>query len=251
MKQIGIFFTVIVVLALIIWGIAQVNEPWALVVKATIKQIAKIEFVDQEEFQRINEELKTLKEDKRDLTRQQRTLVKENESYLKTIEKERETISSLRNSLNYLRARTFQLEIAQERLTPTQQVTQFDKLTTDDENSELIQKDNKVIVETTPERIADANLQMQEKRNLEIENAIQDQIISELEKNIEGYAKMNSNLETALDTQKQLTQIAVSEKNEYKELYDEVKGKTRKGLIVAYGIAAVEAIIIVTMLLNQ
>lgn len=246
MKNILIATIIGLVVALIIVVLIKMNSPLGIVMKQGFKQLNRITLIDKEKVKELETELKTIKLERDSIFKIYDNILKENKALYLTLDKQQNINFQLNSDLATQRAKVRELTISQQLLTPTQNTLLFDDLTSNSTNEKSLLDGN--YVKTRVERIIEANYKMQREEELETENVIQQQLIENLELTNNSLKRINSNSENALVQCNTALDLTIEEKNQYKDLYLESAGKTRKGLFITTGIIVIETIVLVWVL---
>lgn len=248
-----VLITLSVVFLIIFAGfvIIKSNAPLSIILRQGFKQLTGIELIDNEKVRQIESELSDLRLENNRLNIEYGRFERDREEAEKVFKKQEEKITSLNQEVNQLRTRNQQLREERREITPIMTVYDFDELTHTRNNPDKSVQIQDDLVQTPIERIEEANIKMIEGINAIQENEVLIELVDELFKTITPLQSMNASLENQLDIALRQGEIALAERDRYKDLYLEVEGKTRKNLLIAYGVIALETTIIVLMLLNR
>lgn len=244
----GILISLIVglILVLIIVVTIKINSPIGIIMKQGFKQLNRITLIDREKVKELETELKTIRFERDSILNIQEKILKENKSLYLTLDKQEQINLRLNNDLRIQRNRIEQL-ITIQLLSPSEQTKLFDNLTTDSKYPQSVLLDE-YFAKISVDRLAEANYKIQREKELEEENAIQQELIENLELTNNSLKRINSNTENALVQCNSAFELTLEEKNQFRDLYLESSGKTRKGLFIAYSIIVVETIVLVWVL---
>jgi len=151
-------------------------------------------------------------------------------------------LASYRSQLETLRS--FRRE-----LSPGEIVLLIDSLTGEHApRSKLVEVDGKYYVEISIERISQAIEAFYEANYYQGENQMLTNLIIGLENSLVQLRGINQNLGLQLQNEQDRHQITINQRDLYKNLVDEVRGKTNRTLFITVGIIAVETAIIILLL---
>jgi len=248
MKNLLISISVGLLIALIVIVLIKVNSPMGIIMKQGFKQLNRITLIDKEKVKELETELKTIRFERDSIMKIQRQLVVENRSLYLTLDRQEQINFQLNKDLSIQRARVRDLSISQRLLlTPTQNTQLFDNLTSGSKYEPSLLLDE-YFAKISVQRLAEANYKIKREKELDEENAIQQKLIENLELTTGSLKIINSNLEQVVLQCNTAMDLALEEKDQYRKLYLEAAGKTRKGLFITTGIIVVETILIVWLL---
>ena len=247
MKNLLISIIVGLLIALIVVVLIKINSPLGLVIRQGFKQLNRMTLVDKDRVKELENEIKTIRFERDSITKIQRELAAENRSLYLTVDRQEKINIQLNQDLTAQRIRINQLTVSQRLLSPTQNTQLFDNLTFGSSSTLSVLMDGN-FVKTPLERIIEANYRMRREKELEEENLIQQKLIENLEFTNNSLRRINSNLEESLLQSNIKMELTLDEKDQYRKLYLESTGKTRKALFITTGVIVIETIVLVWVL---
>ncbi len=235
--------------AVVIFVLSITHKPTNIAIRGIISYISNIEIRDKQEMEALKLLLDETLQQRKEAYSEILILKKDREELTTIVENQNSLITGLYSERDDYKNQLKEVLDSQTNLAPTEQTALFDELTGEGETSQLLEIEERLRVQTPLERISTSNQKMIVGKFYEEETARLCVIIEELHNTITPLQSIIKGLEQENIEKDKVISSLMKERDTYKSLYEKEKSSTALGTAIAWGIVALETVIIILILL--